>query len=137
LQNRFCDIRWSVVYVVCDFGPAASVETIPVAKFIVPDWGDKFNSGIGCRTGPPGFIGWRAGTATLCQSRLYPPQSGTMNLANATAHWRVQYHKIHTVHFPSNISLNNTVMRQGYYLQVLCASSPYGKRDNLVSKLRW
>jgi hypothetical protein len=26
----------------------------PVAKFIVPDWGDKVNSGIlGCRTGPP------------------------------------------------------------------------------------
>jgi hypothetical protein len=72
-----------------DFGPAASVETNPVAKFIVPDWGNKVNSGIGFRTGPPGFIGWRAGTTTLCQSRLYPPppQSGTMNLVNATAHW--------------------------------------------------
>jgi hypothetical protein len=47
LQNRFCDIRWSVVYVVFDFGPAASVETNPVAKFLVPDWGDKVNSDIG------------------------------------------------------------------------------------------
>ncbi len=27
----------------------------------------------GWRTGPPGYIGWRAGTTTLCQSRLYPP----------------------------------------------------------------
>ncbi len=27
----------------------------------------------GCRTGPPGYIGWRAGTTILCQSRLYHP----------------------------------------------------------------
>jgi hypothetical protein len=27
----------------------------------------------GCHTGPRGFIGWRAGTTALCQSRLYPP----------------------------------------------------------------
>ena len=28
-----------------------------VAKFIVPDWGAKVNSGMGCRTGPPGYLG--------------------------------------------------------------------------------
>jgi hypothetical protein len=33
-----------------------------VAKFIVPDWGDKVNSGIACRDG----------TTTLCRSQLYP-----------------------------------------------------------------
>jgi hypothetical protein len=32
-----------------------------------------------CQTGPPGYIGWRAGTTTLFQSRLFP-QSGTKNL---------------------------------------------------------
>jgi len=51
LQNRFYDIRWSVFYVVCDFGPAASVETNPVAKFLVLDWGDKVNSDIGLSYG--------------------------------------------------------------------------------------
>jgi len=25
----------------------------------------------GCRTGPPGYIGWQAGTSTLCRSQLY------------------------------------------------------------------
>jgi hypothetical protein len=33
----------------------------PVAKFILPGWGDKVDSGIGLCTGPPGYIGWRAG----------------------------------------------------------------------------
>ncbi len=37
-----------------------------VAKFIVPD------SGIGYRTGPPGYLGWQAGTTTLCRIQLYP-----------------------------------------------------------------
>ncbi len=32
----------------------------PVAKCIVPDWGDKVISG-----GSPGYIGWRVGTTTL------------------------------------------------------------------------
>jgi hypothetical protein len=50
-----------------------------VAKFIVPDWGDIVNSG--CRTGLPAYLAWRAGTTTICQSQLYPPGSGTMNLA--------------------------------------------------------
>jgi hypothetical protein len=37
-----------------------------VAKFIVPDWGDKVNSGIRLSYRPPGYIGWWwAGTSTL------------------------------------------------------------------------
>jgi hypothetical protein len=45
------------------------------AQFLVPDWGDEVDYGIGlcCRTGPPGYKGWRDGTTTLCKSRLYPP----------------------------------------------------------------
>jgi hypothetical protein len=27
----------------------------------------------GCRTGLPGYIGWRTGTRTIYRSRLYPP----------------------------------------------------------------
>jgi hypothetical protein len=37
----------------------------------------------GCRTGPAGYIGWRTGTTTLCNSQLFNiPLSGTMNLAS-------------------------------------------------------
>jgi hypothetical protein len=48
-----------------------------VSKFIVPDWGDKVNSGIGCHTGPQ---------ATYCRLVVgryvnFIPQPGTMNLA--------------------------------------------------------
>ncbi len=44
-----------------------------VAKFIVPGWGDKVNFDIGFTcTDLPGYIGWRAGTTTLCRSQLYP-----------------------------------------------------------------
>ncbi len=45
------------------------------AKFIVPDGGDKVDSGTGLTyTGPPGYIGWQArATTTLCRSQLYPP----------------------------------------------------------------
>jgi hypothetical protein len=45
----------------------------PVAKFIVPGWGDKVNSGIGLSPGPTGYIGWRTGTTTLSRSQLYTP----------------------------------------------------------------
>jgi hypothetical protein len=48
-------------------------EETPEAKFLVSDWGDKADNGIGFRTGLKGYIGWRAGTTTLCHSRLYPP----------------------------------------------------------------
>jgi hypothetical protein len=44
---------------------------LKVAKFIVPDCGDKVNSG--CSTGLPGYIDWQAGTNI--------PQSWTKNLA--------------------------------------------------------
>jgi hypothetical protein len=79
-------------------------------------------------------MGWRAGTTTLRRSQLYPPQSGTMTLANATAHWRVQYHKIHTVHFPSNYLTEQYRNAAGILLTSPCASSPYGKRDNPMIK---
>jgi hypothetical protein len=46
------------------FPPYLHIPYIPGAKFIVPDWGDKVNSGD---------IGWGAGTTTLCRSQLYPP----------------------------------------------------------------
>jgi hypothetical protein len=44
-----------------------------VAKFIVPDWGDKGDSGTVLLYRPPGYIGWRAGTTTPSQNQLYPP----------------------------------------------------------------
>ncbi len=31
-----------------------------------------------CRTGPPAYVACGDGTITLCQSQLYPHQSGTM-----------------------------------------------------------
>jgi hypothetical protein len=48
---------------------------IPKAKFIVPDWGDTVVCAyvISLSYRPSGNIGWRAGTTTLCQCRLYPP----------------------------------------------------------------
>ncbi len=43
---------------------------------LVPDWGDKVDSGIGLSHWPGAMtgykIGWLANTTTLCQSRLYP-----------------------------------------------------------------
>jgi hypothetical protein len=51
-------------------------EVKPETKFSVPDWGDIVDSGIGLLTfciGPPAYVAWRAGTTTLCQSRLYTP----------------------------------------------------------------
>ncbi len=38
----------------------------------------KLTSGMGCRTGPPGYIGWWAGTTTPCLSQLYIRQSGLL-----------------------------------------------------------
>ncbi len=47
---------------------------------IVPDWGEKVDLKLtmvpysrDCGTGPSAYIGWRAGTTTLCHGRLYPP----------------------------------------------------------------
>ncbi len=50
--------------------PNHRIARKPVAKFLVPDWGIKPTLTWGFRTGLPA---WRAGTTTLCQSRLYPP----------------------------------------------------------------
>ncbi len=55
-----------------------------VAKYMVPDWGAKLAPAWGCRTGPPGYIVWQAGTTTLCPSQLYP-QSGTLNLTTGNS----------------------------------------------------
>ncbi len=38
-------------------------ETKTVAKFLFPDWVIQSTLAQGCRTGPPGDISWRAGTA--------------------------------------------------------------------------
>ncbi len=46
-----------------------------IAKFIVPDWGDKVDSGIGLLY-LPARTGWQAGTTTLCWSQLYNPSQG-------------------------------------------------------------
>jgi hypothetical protein len=43
------------------------------AKFLFPDWVLYCSC---CRTGPPGYKGWREGATTLGQSRLYPPSQG-------------------------------------------------------------
>jgi hypothetical protein len=46
-----------------------------VARFLVPDWGDIVDSGMGLSyRGPPGYIGWRVITTIPSQSRLYPPE---------------------------------------------------------------
>jgi hypothetical protein len=53
----------------------------PVAKFIVSDWGDKVNSGIGLSYRPARlYIGWRTVQQTYAGVN-YILQSGTMNLA--------------------------------------------------------
>ncbi len=35
----------------------------------------------GCRTGPPAYVAWLAGTKTQSHSRLHPPWSETKNTA--------------------------------------------------------
>jgi hypothetical protein len=52
-----------------------------VGKFIISDWGDKADSGIGLTYRPVSlFIAWRADTTTNAGVAL-SPQSRTMNLA--------------------------------------------------------
>jgi hypothetical protein len=70
-----------------------------VAKFLVPDRGDKVDSGIRLSYRPPGYKGWQAGTTTLYRSQLYVihckvcilcivynvhPHLGTINLATVS-----------------------------------------------------
>ncbi len=47
----------------------------PVAKFIVPDWRDKVDSGtwFSYPARQATYVGWWAGKTTLCRSQLYPP----------------------------------------------------------------
>jgi hypothetical protein len=57
-----------------------------VAKFVIPDWGNKVDSGIGLSYRPARLhtmqcIGWQAGMTTLYARVNYIPQSGTMNFA--------------------------------------------------------
>jgi hypothetical protein len=40
--------------------------------FIIPDCGDKVNSGTGLLCRPVNHVAWRAGTTTQCQSQPYP-----------------------------------------------------------------
>jgi hypothetical protein len=46
----------------------------PVAKFIAPERVVKLTPTLGCRTGLPVYLAWRAGTTIQCQSWLYPSQ---------------------------------------------------------------
>jgi hypothetical protein len=46
---------------------------LPVAKFLVPDWGSM---AVGCHTGTPAYVAWRAGTTIICQSQLLSPSQG-------------------------------------------------------------
>jgi hypothetical protein len=71
------------MYVLCCILCAEQLSaTFYVSKFLVLGVGDIVDSGIeGCRTGPPGYIGWRAGMKTLRRSRLFP-QSGTKNFTS-------------------------------------------------------
>ncbi len=57
--------------------PPAGQRQSSIAKFLVPDWGDKVDYGIGSIYRPANpCIAWRAGTITQCNCRLYPPGQG-------------------------------------------------------------
>ncbi len=62
----------------------APLQQKPESKYFVPDWVIQSTLAEGCRTGPPGCKGWRAGTTTLCHRVDYIPQSGTKNLASGS-----------------------------------------------------
>ncbi len=66
----------------CFFDVVYLYRRLQVAKFLVPGWGDKVNSGIGLSyRGPPCYTGWRAGTITAYAGVNFIPQSGTKNFA--------------------------------------------------------
>ncbi len=61
------------------------IEKSLVAEFIIPDWGDRVNSSIGCRTVPSRqdtFTGGRVQQPYVGVDSI--PQSGTMNLASCS-----------------------------------------------------
>jgi hypothetical protein len=43
------------------------------AQSLVSEWGMKPAMASGCRTGPPAYVAWLAGTTTQRHSRLHPP----------------------------------------------------------------
>jgi hypothetical protein len=53
-------------------GKLPLVSTTPAANLPPVTMTPVTNNG-NCRTVLPDYIGWRAGTTTLCQSQLYPP----------------------------------------------------------------
>jgi hypothetical protein len=65
-----------------DLTASAEVRNCVKVKFLVPDWGDIVDSGIGLLYRPAGYIGRRAGTTSLYAYVKvdYIPQSGTKNL---------------------------------------------------------
>jgi hypothetical protein len=72
LWNQFSDI----IHNSCTQPMGASIPLMmfsslyTVAKFIVPDWGDKVDSGIRWYRSVYRYD-WRTGTITLCRSQLY------------------------------------------------------------------
>ncbi len=56
-------------------------KVLPVAVFLVPDWGMKPATASGCRTSPPSYIAWLASTTKRRHGRLHS-QSGTKNCAS-------------------------------------------------------
>jgi hypothetical protein len=46
---------------------------LAVAEFIVPDWGDKVNSGIRLSYRPASQVAWRAGLSTQSGVDFFPP----------------------------------------------------------------
>ncbi len=46
------------------------------SQILSPLLEDKVDFGMGCRTGAPAYVAWRAGRTNLCQSQLYPTEYG-------------------------------------------------------------
>jgi hypothetical protein len=49
------------------------VKSQSEAQFKVPGWGDKVDYGLGCRTGPSGYIGWQSVRQTYAIVDFIPP----------------------------------------------------------------
>jgi hypothetical protein len=84
-----CHFVFSVAVHTQMTGRRGKIGRGPVAKFIVPDWGNKVDSGIGLSYQPAnarrlGYVGWRRRPVRRPYTGVnYIPQSGTMNLATA------------------------------------------------------
>jgi hypothetical protein len=53
-------------------------EGVNCGRILSPLLGDGagYGVGLGCRTGPPRYLGWRAVTTTRRHGRLHPPVKG-------------------------------------------------------------